>query len=139
MEIRNTEWAVFTTRLNERRFDAVTLGWSMGVESDPYQIWHSSQAANKGSNHIGFKNARVDQILEQYRREFDARKRVDLYREFQRILSDQQPYTFLFVGKSVSAVQRRFRGVEVLPVGMRPIDWWVPAPVQKYGQRLTAN
>jgi len=138
--VRELDWTIFLADVQSRKFDAILLGWAMSVnEPDAYQIWHSSQAANKGSNHIGFKNARVDQILEQYRREFDARKRVDLYREFQRILSDQQPYTFLFVGKSVSAVQRRFRGVEVLPVGMRPIDWWVPAPVQKYGQRLTAN
>lgn len=138
--VRELDWTIFLADVQSRKFDAILLGWAMSVnEPDAYQVWHSSQAANKGSNHIGFKNPRVDQILEQYRREFDARKRVDLYREFQRILSDQQPYTFLFVGKSVEAVQRRFRGVEVLPVGMRPIDWWVPATAQKYGQRLTAN
>jgi len=138
--VRELDWTIFLADVQSRKFDAILLGWAMSVnEPDAYQVWHSSQAANKGSNHIGFKNPRVDQILEQYRREFDARKRVDLYREFQRILSDQQPYTFLFVGKSVEAVHRRFRGVEVLPVGMRPIDWWVPATAQKYGQRLTAN
>jgi len=138
--VRELDWTIFLADVQSRKCEAILLGWAMSVnEPDAYQIWHSSQAANKGSNHIGFKNPRVDQILEQYRREFDARKRVDLYREFQRILSDLQPYTFLFVGKSVSAVQRRFRGVEVLPVGMRPIEWWVPAPAQKYGQRLTAN
>ncbi|HXK27675.1 MAG TPA: peptide-binding protein, partial [Candidatus Binatia bacterium] len=121
-------------------FDAILLGWAMSVnEPDAYQVWHSSQAANKGSNHISFKNARADRILEQYRREFDERKRIELYREFQRILSDEQPYTFLFVGKSVSAVHQRIRGVEVLPGGLRSIDWWVPSPAQKYGQRLTAN
>jgi len=108
-------------------------------EPDAYQVWHSSQAANKGSNHIGYKNGRVDQILEQYRREFDPKKRVELYREFQRILSDEQPYTFLFVGKSVGAVQRRFMGVEVLPSGLRPIEWWVPAAARKYEQAVNAN
>ena len=138
--VRELDWTIFLADVKVRKFDAILLGWAMSVnEPDAYQVWHSSQAANKGSNHISFKNARADQILEQYRSEFDERKRIELYREFQQILSDEQPYTFLFVGKSVSAVQRRIRGVEVLPGGLRSIDWWVPPPAQKYGQRLTAN
>lgn len=138
--VREIDWTIFLADVKARKFDAVLLGWAMSVsEPDAYQVWHSSQAANKGSNHIGYKNARVDQILEQYRREFDPRKRIELYREFQKILSDEQPYTFLFVGKSVAAVQRRIHGVEVLPGGLRPIDWWVPPTEQKYGQKLTAN
>jgi peptide/nickel transport system substrate-binding protein len=138
--VRELDWTIFLADVTARKFDAILLGWAMSVnEPDAYQVWHSSQAANKGSNHISFKNARADRILEQYRREFDERKRIELYREFQRILSDEQPYTFLFVGKSVSAVQRRIRGVEVLPGGLRSIDWWVPPPAQKYGQRLKAN
>ena len=138
--VRELDWTIFLADVKARKFDAILLGWAMSVnEPDAYQVWHSSQAANKGSNHISFKSARADRILEQYRREFDERKRIELYREFQQILSDEQPYTFLFVGKSVSAVQRRVRGVEVLPGGLRTIDWWVPPPAQKYGQRLTAN
>ena len=138
--VRELDWTIFLADVKARKFDAILLGWAMSVnEPDAYQVWHSSQAANKGSNHISFKNARADRILEQYRREFDERKRIELYREFQRILSDEQPYTFLFVGKSVSAVHQRIRGVEVLPGGLRSIDWWVPSPAQKYGQRLTAN
>jgi len=138
--VRELDWTIFLADVKARKFEAILLGWAMSVnEPDAYQVWHSSQAANKGSNHISFKNARADRILEQYRSEFDERKRIELYREFQQILSDEQPYTFLFVGKSVSAVQRRIRGVEVLPGGLRSIDWWVPPPAQKYGQRLTAN
>ena len=56
MSIRKIEWAVFIQSITERKFDAVTLGWSLGVESDPYQLWHSSQA-EKGSNFVGFKNS----------------------------------------------------------------------------------
>jgi peptide/nickel transport system substrate-binding protein len=138
--VRELDWTIFLDDVKNHQFDAVILGWAMSVgEPDAYQVWHSSQAANKGSNHISYKNPRVDQILEQYRREFDPKKRIELYREFQEILGDEQPYTFLFVNKSVAAVQRRFLGVEVLPGGLRPIEWWVPKSLQKYGQRLTAN
>ena len=66
-------------------------------------------------------------------------KRIELYREFQQILSDEQPYTFLFVNKSVVAVQRRIRGIEVFPGGIRPIDWWVPESARRYGLEPTLN
>jgi peptide/nickel transport system substrate-binding protein len=138
--VREIDWTIFLDDVKNHKFDAVILGWSMSVtEPDAFQVWHSSQAANKGSNHISYKNRRVDQILEQYRREFDPEKRIALYREFQEILSDEQPYTFLFVNKSVAAVSRRFRGVEALPGGLRPIEWWVPSSLQKYDQRIAAK
>ena len=120
--------------------DAMILGWGMSVyDPDAFQVWHTTQAANKGSNMISYKNAQVDEILETYRSEFDPKKRMELYRKFQQILHEDQPYTFLFMPKSVSAVQRRFQGVEVLPIGgLRRLEWWVPLESQKYTSKPTA-
>ena len=138
--VRELDWTIFLNDVKNHQFDAVVLGWQMSTtEPDAYQVWHSSQAANKGSNAISYKNARVDEILEQYRREFDPQKRIQLYQEFQQILSDEQPYTFLYVGKRVSALHRRFQGVEVFPDGLRPIDWWVPLTKQKYVSSVSAK
>lgn len=138
--VRELDWTIFLNDVKNHQFDAVVLGWQMQTtEPDAYQVWHSSQAANKGSNAISYKNPRVDEILELYRREFDAQKRIELYKEFQEILHDEQPYTFLYVGKRVSALHRRFQGVEVFPEGLRPIDWWVPAARQKYVSVVTAQ
>ncbi len=131
MTIRKTEWAVFTTRLNERNFDAVTLAWSMGIESDPYQIWSSTQA-EAGSNFIGFKNAEVDRLIEEARKEFDRDKRIELYRQFSEIIHEEQPYTFLFCRKATVAVNKRFENVTVYPLGIEPTEWYVPLPLQKY-------
>ena len=131
MTIRKTEWAVFTTRLNERNFDAVTLAWSMGIESDPYQIWSSTQA-EAGSNFIGFKNAETDKLIEEARKEFDRDKRIELYRQFSEIIHEEQPYTFLFCRKATVAVNKRFENVTVYPLGIEPTEWYVPLPLQKY-------
>ena len=138
--VRELDWTIFLNDVKNHQFDAVVLGWQMQTtEPDMYQIWHSSQAANKGSNAISYKNARVDEILETYRREFDPQKRIQLYKEFQEILNDEQPYTFLYVGKRASALQRRFEGVEVFPDGLRPIDWWVPVGRQRYTSVASAQ
>jgi peptide/nickel transport system substrate-binding protein len=139
VSVRALDWTIFLDDVRNHKFDAVILGWAMSVnEPDAYQVWHSSQAENRGSNMISYKNPRVDAILEEYRRTFDADKRIELYREFQRILNVEQPYTFLFMQKAVSAVSRRFQGVEVLPIGgLRPIEWWVPKAQQKYTSQLS--
>jgi peptide/nickel transport system substrate-binding protein len=138
--VRELDWTIFLNDVKNHQFDAVVLGWQMSTtEPDAYQVWHSSQAANKGSNAISYKNARVDEILEAYRREFDPQKRIQMYKEFQEIIHDEQPYTFLYVGKRVSAVHRRFQGVEVFPDGLRPIDWWVPVARQKYANTVTTQ
>ncbi len=133
MDIRKTEWAVFTTRLTESNFDAVTLAWSMGVESDPYQIWSSTQAES-GSNFIGFKNEEADKLIEEARTEFDRENRKELYRRFAEIIHEEQPYTFLFCRKSTVAVNKRFENVVVYPLGIDPVEWHVPQPLQVYSE-----
>jgi peptide/nickel transport system substrate-binding protein len=133
MSIRKLEWAVFTKQLEERKFDAVTLGWSLGVESDPYQIWHSSQA-EKGSNFVGFRNKEADRLIEEARTEFNRKKRIELYRRFAEIVHNEQPYTFLFCRKSTVALHKRFKGVKVYPLGLDQLEWFVPLPLQRYGR-----
>lgn len=133
MDIRKTEWAVFTSRLMDRNFDAVTLAWSMGIESDPYQIWSSTQAES-GSNFVGFKNEEADKLIVEARTEFDREKRQKLYKRFAEIVHEEQPYTFLFCRKSTVAVNKRFENVTVYPVGIDPVEWHVPLPLQVYSE-----
>jgi peptide/nickel transport system substrate-binding protein len=131
--VRQLDWTIYLDEVRNHKFDAMILGWAMSVsEPDAYQVWHSSQADNKGSNHISYQNAQVDAILEEYRRTFDPQKRIELYREFQQILNQEQPYTFLFIQKSILAVEQRFQNITLYPAGPRSLEWWVPKAQQRY-------
>ncbi|SPJ16054.1 hypothetical protein SBDP2_730002 [Syntrophobacter sp. SbD2] len=55
-----------------------------------------------------------------------------MYYRFQEIVHDEQPYTFLFTNEALVVVSRRFRTVEVYPLGISPLYWWVPKEAQKY-------
>lgn len=133
MEIRKVEWALFTRELDDRTFDAVTLGWVFGVEQDPYQVWHSSQG-EKGSNFIGFKNPEADRLIEEARREFNREKRARLYRRFHALIDEEQPYSFLFASPNLVALHRRFRNVTVYPAGMDPLEWKVNGTTARLGE-----
>ena len=131
MEIRKLEWAVFVQRIEDHNFDACTMGWSLGWDTDPYQLWHSSQA-DKGSNFVGFQNEEADRLIEAARQEFDPLKRRQMYYRFSEILYEEQPYTFLFTTDALVALARRFHNVIVYPMGLTPRQWWVPKDLQKY-------
>lgn len=124
MEIRRLEWALFVKNLDDRQFDAVTLGWVFGFEQDPYQVWHSSQA-ERGSNFVGFKEPEADRLILEGREEFDRGRRAALYQRLHEIIDREQPYTFLYSSPSLVALHRRFENVRVYPIGMDPMEWRV--------------
>lgn len=135
MDIRKLEWATFLHHIDDHKYDAVVLGWSMGIETDPYQLWHSSQTMKKGSNHTGFVNKRVDELIEKGRMEFDVTKRMEMFKEIHRIIHYQQPYTFMYCLMSKFAVDRRFQNTRIYIVqrdGVDVSEWWVPLKMQKY-------
>jgi len=126
------EWSVFIERQNNRQFEAATAGWGGAVMEDPYQIWHSSQIAGRGSNLVGFSNPEADAIMEEARRTLDEEKRIKLYRRFLRILHEEQPYTFLFTRPTFRFLDRRFENVKIHKLGLNELEWYVPKEKQRY-------
>ncbi|GAG94176.1 unnamed protein product, partial [marine sediment metagenome] len=126
------EWSVFEERLNTRSFDATMLAFGGEVLYDPYQTWHSSQIAGRGSNRIGFANAEADAIIEEARRTLDESVRNELYRRFHRILHQEQPYTFLRARPSMRFLDKRFKNVKIHKLGLDPTEWYVPKEKQRY-------
>jgi peptide/nickel transport system substrate-binding protein len=137
VEIRTVEWAAFLKEfVHPKKFDAVILGWTISPDPDPYDVWHSSKTGPAELNHVSFKNAEVDALIEQGRRTFDQERRRAAYARFQEILAEEQPYVFLYVPDALPIVASRFRGIVPAPAGISYnfIKWWVPKGEQKYRQ-----
>ena len=132
-QIKQLEWASMLTEKRKGNFDAILLGWSITQDPDLYDIW-SSERIEKGYNFIGYKNARVDEILKEGQHEFDKDRRKKLYDELQVILAEEQPYTFLYVPYTHIALNKRFHNVKPEKAGISYnfIDWYVPKNEQKY-------
>ncbi len=119
------DWSVFEERLTERSFEMVFLAWTGSSESDPYQIWHSKQAENRGSNHVGFINKESDDAIEAARVELDYDKRMELWHKVHQILHEEQPYTFLFNRPSLAFINSRFKNVHRRPLRLYTSEWYV--------------
>ncbi len=118
VEILLYEWSVFISRkIIPRDYEACVLGWSLSLDPDVYEIWHSSQT-EKGFNFVGYSNPEVDRLIEEGRTEYDRAVRRRIYRKIHRLIHEDQPYTFLFVGEGTPALHKGdFQLVEVGPDG----------------------
>jgi peptide/nickel transport system substrate-binding protein len=135
VKIRIVEWSAFVTDfINKRRFEAVILGWTIPLDPDAYDVWHSSKTAPQELNFVSYKNAEVDDVLEKGRSTFNQAERKKYYDRFQEILAEDQPYTFLYVPDELIIISSRFRGIEPAPIGIghNIIKWYVPKDEQKY-------
>ncbi|MDT4332636.1 ABC transporter substrate-binding protein [Methylomonas sp. MED-D] len=132
------EWPVMLENLDKKDFDAITLGWTSSIETDLYQAFHSSQAISKGDNFIGYQNPELDKLIDEARRTVDEAKRMPLWQQAERILYEDQPYTFLMRRKSLLFVDKRIHNLQMTKLGLNlgslPLENYVPLAQQKYTQ-----
>lgn len=135
VNIRELEWATFINEfIDKRRFEAVVLGWSITLDPDQYDIWHSTKTKEKELNFVSFSNQEVDDLLERGRRTFDIQERKKAYFRIQEILAEELPYIFLYVPDALPIISARFQGIEPAPIGIsyNIEKWYVPKKLQKH-------
>jgi peptide/nickel transport system substrate-binding protein len=136
ISIRTLEWAAFINDfIDKKKFEAVILGWSIGLDPDQYDIWDSSKTGKKELNFISYNNPEVDRLLEEGRRRCADAERKRIYDRFQEIISEDQPYVFLYVPYALVTVHKRFHGIEEEPAGIGDRwwnRWYVPRVLQRH-------
>lgn len=133
-----TEWSVMIDLLNKRDFGAITLGWTSGLETDLYQMFHSSQIEGAGNDFINYRNPELDRLIDEARATVDEAKRMPLWQAAEDVLYEDQPYTFLMRRKSLVFIDRRIKNIVNTKVGLNfgnlPMENYVPATEQRYQQ-----
>jgi peptide/nickel transport system substrate-binding protein len=115
--------------------EAWIIGWSLGIDPDPYSIWHSSQIPDAAKRTTGFNFSRfttpgLDKAINDGRTPADkdcgmaARQRS--YEAFNKILNDEQPYEFGFSQFTLLTVPARLRGPQPGPFAVywNIEKWW---------------
>ena len=136
VSIRVIEWASFVNRfIKTGDFDVVVLGWSLSLDPDQYNIWHSSQQGSGQFNFLGYSNKNVDKLLEVGRKELNILKREKIYHEFSKYLLEDSPIVYLYAGYGLSAVHKRIKGIKqpTPPAGIyhNSYDWFIPKPLRR--------
>ncbi|WP_254045513.1 ABC transporter substrate-binding protein, partial [Thermodesulfovibrio sp. N1] len=128
LNIRVLEWQSFLELVTKRQFQAVLLGWSLSRDPDLYDIFHSSKTKPGEFNFVGYSNKEVDSLIEKARQILNKEERKKLYWRIHELITEDQPYTFLYVPDTIIAVNKRIRGIEPASAGIwhNYIFWYVP-------------
>jgi peptide/nickel transport system substrate-binding protein len=134
-DIRMLEWATLIKEyIQKRRFDAIVLGWGIGLDPDQFEIWHSSKTGPDDLNHISYANAEVDGLLERGRASCNQDERRPSYQRLHEVLAEDQPVIFLYFRDALPVVASRVHGIEPSNNGIMYnfTEWFVPKRLQRY-------
>jgi len=82
--------------IRSRNYDVLLYGQNVGLDSDVYSFWHSSQAVDPGLNVSVFKNSEVDQLLEAGRLAKDQSYKASRYSAFVEKWANDAPAVILY-------------------------------------------
>jgi ABC-type transport system substrate-binding protein len=88
---------------NNGGFDALFLGYALGIDADPWSYYHSSQFAPIGSNYYLWNNSQNNQLTAQIKQTIDKTQRLDLVKQWQALAYDQQPSATILCTKEIVA------------------------------------
>ena len=119
MKIRVMEWQAFlNTVVNPRKFESIILGWSLSLMPDARSIWHSSSDKKGGFNLVGYKNKRVDNLIQEGEVTINRDKLGTIYKNIFKEISTDLPYLFLFIPNSIISVNKSIQNVTPSLIGV---------------------
>ncbi len=93
IDLELTSWATLIKKIDEYKFDAVNIGLAFSIFDDPEQTWHSKHADELvGGNLPGYKNPRVDRLIDSLAGNFSIEARNDVLKAMDRIIYPGVPY-----------------------------------------------
>lgn len=127
VKLRVMEWQAFlNTKVFAKDFDAVLLGWGLTLTPDAYSIWHSDGRDKKGGfNFISYKNSEVDKLIIKAQMTTSRPKIAKMYQEIFKLIVEDNPYVFLYIPNSITAVNKKISPIIKSIVGLEhnQIDW----------------
>ena len=113
VKLRVMEWQAFLNMVVfPHKFDTVLLGWGLSPTPDPYMFWHSKSDKPGGFNLVGYHNKHIDRMIEESQATIDRKKLGILWRKMFQIITNDNPYLFLYIPNSITAVNKNIKYIE---------------------------
>ncbi len=113
VEIQTTSFAgLAADYLSAHTYDAALVTWELSGDPDPYPLWHSTEIET-GQNYARWNNRQADEAIEAARRTNDQTQRIELYRQFQAIFSEEAPALLLYHPVYTFGVESKVRDVTI--------------------------
>lgn len=91
------DWAAWMKDMDSFNYDMTWAAWGGGTRHDPEPMWHSAEAERKSGNNLtGYKNPKVDQLIEKQRAIFDVKQQEEVVRQIDQVIFNEHPYVLLW-------------------------------------------
>ena len=123
------EWGTLLQQINTpelRDFDGVVMGWVVEFKLDDIDLFHSERI-DQPYAWSGTENLEIDRLLEELSITADRSEAMALWKEYQELLIEEQPYTYFYFPDRLEGINRRVKGVEMDARGewLNIKDWYL--------------
>ncbi len=126
VDVRRLDFHALVERLDRGDFAAAIGSWGIDTTLDVGYAFHS-RSIRDGYNSGGYSNPEVDRRIDALREITDLDERRRELSELQRLIHEDQPYTFLWEPPRFDAHSARLRGARpnALSALFRAREWWI--------------
>lgn len=111
-EIQVLEWGAFLNGLQRKQHDLFIMGWVSSIPDPNFSV-SGLLESNSGSNYTFTADKKIDNLLEQGRKEQDGDKRRQIYKNIQDYINDFLPMIYLHNDESIVGAQKNIKGFDV--------------------------
>ena len=116
LDVRTYEFATMFADVLKGNFQIYSLQWTAGSLADPdilRRVFHTNQIPPAGFNRGHYSNPRVDTLLDEAMASTDEARRLELFRDVQRLLYVDVPYISLWNKTNFVIGQQSLEGLRV--------------------------
>ena len=123
--VRVMEYGAYIDRILALDYDAAVVEWKVQTKVDLTQLFATSALRPHGYNFVGYSNSAVDHLIEKALEQRNMASAKLLWRDAQRAIYLDQPYTFIAVPQELTAIDDRFCNVRPSPINIfaHITDW----------------
>jgi oligopeptide transport system substrate-binding protein len=121
IEVIDVDWSEFVLGLSRRDYPAYELYWGADYP-DPESLLLILFGSGRADNYVDYHNAAFDDLLAQAAGEQDPTKRIDIYRQAQQLLIDDQVILPLYYDVAYTLAKPTVKGLIVTPLGILGLE-----------------
>ncbi|MFN3873213.1 MAG: ABC transporter substrate-binding protein [Ignavibacterium sp.] len=122
LKVEKLEFGVLMDGLLNRKLDAWILAWFIPLPNELKSYWYSDLTQTQ-LNFAGYQSAEADKIILELEKKHSKEDYIKLMKKFQRIISEDQPVTFLYWFDNIVCYNNRIRNITINPFGAIQRMW----------------